>query len=228
MATRQDAQPPTYFRPGGIPSAMEMGAGSQSFAVPTYGTDAAGWHDSPILAYANRLDDTPGATPDPMREQYMPTRDYRPDPRQAPAAFWTGMQGPGRDVLARHQQEYLDADGIEAVKPKDRPQSPRPARPDEPRWTNRLSPHTFLFTRPFGQETARYFDGSHFSMADHRRRYEILGMAPPQYRRNTYRADPVPWDIDRTDIPTPSGSASPGHIVAYDLPPMANASWRLG
>lgn len=218
---------PTYFRPGGIPSAMEMGAGNQSYAVPTEGTDAPGWHDSPILAYAQRLDSLVGATPDPMRGRSMATRDYRPDPQQAPQAFWQGMQGPGRDVLARHQEEFLDADGIEAKKPADRPQAPRPARPDEPRWTQRLSPHNFLFTRPFGQETQRWFTGDHFSMADHRRKYEIMGMAPPQYRRNTYRADPVPWDTDRVDTPTPSGSYTPGRIVAYDLAPVSNSSWRL-
>lgn len=220
-------QPPTYFRPGGIPSALEMGAGNMSYSVPTEGTDAPGWHDSPVTAYASRLDAVPGATPDPMRELFMPTRDYRPQPGLPPGAFWQGAQGPGRDVLARHQQEFLDADGIEANKPRDKNQSVRPARPDEPRWTNRLSPHNFVFTRPFAQETERWFTGDHFSMADHRRRYEIMGMAPPQYRRNTYRADPVPWDTDRTDMPTPSGSVTPGRIVAYDLAPVSNSSWRL-
>jgi len=223
----QQEGPPVYFRPGGIPSALEMGAGNQSYAVPTEGGDAPGWHDSPVLAYAARLDSQPGATPDPMREQVIATRDYRPDPRQAPEAFWTGMQGPGRDYMARHAQEFLDADGIEATRPKDRNQAPRPARPDEPRWTNRLSPHDYIFTRPFGQDTERWFTGDHFSMADHRRTYEIMGMAPPLYRRNTYRTDPVPWDVDRTDIPTPSGSASPGRIIAYDLAPVSNSSWRL-
>lgn len=221
------AGPPVYFRPGGIPSAWEMGAGSADFAVPTEGTDAPGWIDSPTGAYSARLDASPGGTPDPMRELYFPTRDYRPDPKQAPEAFWTGMQGPGRDYMARHQQEFLDADGIEATKPRDKNQAPRPARPDEPRPSNRLSPHNYIFTRPFAQETERYFTGDHFSMADHRRTYAILGMAPPQYRRNTYRADPVPWDADRIDMPTPSGSASPGHIIAYDLPPVDNQTWRL-
>jgi hypothetical protein len=222
------AGPPTYFRPGGIPSAYEMGAGNPSFAVPTEGTDGPGWHDSPVSAYSQRLDAVPGATPDPMRELYFPTRDYRPDPRQAPAHFWTGPQGPGRDYMARHQQEFLDADGITADKPRDKNQAPRPARPDEPRPSNRLSPHNYIFTRPYGQETERFFDGNHFSMADHRRTYAIMGMAPPMYRRNTYRTDPVPWDTDRVDMPTPSGSATPGHIIAYDLPPTSSYStWRL-
>ena len=218
-----------HFQPGGIPSAMAMGAGNSAFAVPTEGTDAPGWIDSPTGAYAPRLDSVPGGTPDPMRGQTMPARDYRPDPRHAPTYFWTGPRGPGVDYLQRHGEEFLDADGIEATRPTARPQArnPREIPPAEPRPTNRLSPHNFLFTRPFAQDTERYFTGEHFSMADHRRTYPILGMNPPPYRRNTYRADPVPWDTDIVDRPHPQPSSSPGRIVAYDLPPVANSAWRL-
>lgn len=204
-----------------------MGAGNPSFAVPTEGTDAPGWHDSPVTAYAPRLDDVPGGTPDPMRELVFPTRDYRPDPHQAPEAFWVGMQGPGRDYMARHQVEFLDADGIETTVGS-RPQAPRPPQPPEPRWTQRLSPHTFLFTRPFAQDTARYFSGDHFSMADHRRTYAILGMAPSPYKRNTFRADPPPWDDSRIDMPQQAPPSAPGHLIAYELPPPSGGAWRLG
>jgi hypothetical protein len=36
-------------------------------------------------------------------------------------------------------------------------------------------------------------------MADHRREYPILGMAPVNSRRNTYRVEPTPWDINIVD-----------------------------
>lgn len=217
------------FRPGGIPSAIEMGAGSSAYAVPTEGTDGPGYHDSPITAYAPVLYSAPGATPDPMREKGMPARDYRPDPRHAPTYFWTGVTGPGTDYMQRHVVEFMDADGIEATSPGTRPQArdPKSVPTPEPRWTNRLSPHNFVFTRPFAQDTERYYNGSHFSMADHVRKYPILGMDPPKYRRNTYRVDPVPWDTDIVDRPNPVASQSPGRIVAYDLPPAANTAWRL-
>ena len=206
-----------------------MGAGNSAFAVPTEGTDAPGWLDSPTGAYAPRLDSVPGGTPDPMRGRTLPTRDYRPDPRHAPTYFWTGPHGPGVDYLQRHGEEFLDADGIEATRPTARPQArnPREIPPPEPRPTNRLSPHNFLFTRPFAQDTERYYTGEHFSMADHRRTYPILGMNPPPYRRNTYRSEPVPWDTDIVDRPAPQPSYSPGRIIAYDLPPMSNSTWRL-
>lgn len=215
------------FQPGGIPSAQSMGAGNSAYAVPTQGTDGPGYHDSPIAAYAPVLYSAPGATPDPIRDKSMPARDYRPDPRHAPQYWWTGVTGPGTDFLQRHRQEFLDADGIEATAPADRPQAARPARPPEPRWTNRLSPHNFVFTRPFAQDTERYFTGDHFSMADHRRLYPILGMNPPVYKRSTYRVDPTPWDTDIVDRPNPMPSQSPGRIVAYDLPPTASSAWRL-
>jgi hypothetical protein len=213
-----------------------MGAGDQTYAVPTYGTDGPGYQDAPAGAYATRLGvdatiGTPGATPDPMREQQMPTRDMRPEPAYNPAYFWTGPRGPGTERMLRHQVEFLDADGIETNQPNAGAAAPDPRwiPPPEPRITNRLSPHTFLFTRPFAQETDRYFTGEHFSMADHRRQYPILGMAPSPYHRNTYRADPVPWDTFRTDMPNPSPSETPGRIIAYDIPPTpSNQSWRLG
>jgi hypothetical protein len=215
--------------PGGIPSAAAMGAGSMAYAVPTVGTDGPGYHDSPIAAYATRLDAIPGATPDPMRSRGMAVRDYRPDPHFAPDNFWTGLHGPGREYMDRHRQEFLDADGIEARLPVKTPQarSPYAVAGPEPRWTNRLSPHNYIFTRPWAQETERYYTGDHFSMADHRRTYGIMGMNPPPYRRNTFRADPVPWDSDIVDRPSAQQSRTPGHIVAYDLPPMSNSSWRL-
>ena len=85
----------------------------------------------------------------------------------------------GTERMLRHRVEFLDADGIEATRPTAGAAAPDPrwVPPPEPRITNRLSPHTFLFTRPFGQDTDRYFTGEHFSMADHRRTYPILGMA---------------------------------------------------
>lgn len=216
-------------RPGGIPTAESMGAGNMAYAVPTVGTDGPGYMDSPSGAWAPRLDAVPGGSPDPMRTQGMAVRDYRPLPQYSPDNFWTGLHGPGRERLDRHRVEFLDADGIEARLPvgAERARNPREVPPPEPRWTNRLSPHDYVFTRPFGQDTERWFDGSHFSMADHRRTYGIMGMAPPGHRRNTYRADPAPWDADLVDRPSPQTSSTPGHIIAYDLPPMANSAWRL-
>lgn len=206
-----------------------MGAGNSAYAVPTEGGNDPNYHDSPVTAYAPTLDNTAGATPDPMREMQMPVRDYRPNPRFAPTYFWTGPRGPYVDYMQRHGVEFLDADGIEANRPESRRQALDPKRTptEEPRWTNRLSPHNYVFTRPFGQDYERYFNGSHFSMADHRRTYPILGMNPPPFKRNTYRADPTPWDTDLIDQPNPQPSYSQGRIVAYDLPPMMNSAWRL-
>src|SRR3546814_10876093 len=74
-----------------------------------------------------------------------------------------------------------------------------------------MSPRSYTFTRPFDSlnrnyanvsiGSARQLNGQHFSMADHRREYPILGIKPNHLRRNTYRLDPSPWDADLIDVP---------------------------
>lgn len=208
---------------------VSMGAGDQNYAVPTYGTNAAAYEDAPLGAYSPKLEFQPGSTPDPSRNQTIARRDYRPEPEHFPGYFWTGVTGPGTERMIRHRVEFLDADGKEANKPHAGQSAPDPrwVPPAEPRVTNRLSPSTWVFTRPFDQTIERRLNGEHFSMADHRRAFPILGMQPPGYKRNTYRTDPIPWDAHRTDMPNQEGSVTPGRIVAYDLPPSGDQSWRL-
>ncbi len=214
-----------------VPAQSEINRGSPNpaFAIPTDGGDGPGYMDSPSGAWTQQLRGQPGDTPDPMRGQQFPTRWYGPDPAHAPEYFWTGNRGPGTEMMQRHGVEFQDADGIEVTVGR-RPMAPDPrwVPTPEPRWTNRLSPHNYVFTRPWDQDIERSYTGAHFSMADHRRTYPILGMAPSPYRRNTYRTDPTPWDTDRTDMPAPVVSTSPGRIVAYDIPPAGGGhSWRL-
>jgi hypothetical protein len=99
----------------------------------------------------------------------------------------------------------------------------------EPRPTQQLSPRRYSFTRPFGNNTskvgAKHFTGVHFSMADHRRNYEIYGMQPVFNRRNTYRLEPQPWDTNVVDMP-PDESVVSARITSVDIVPRA-AGWRL-
>jgi hypothetical protein len=56
-------------------------------------------------------------------------------------------------------------------------------------------------------------------MADHRRNYEILGMAPARSRRNTYRMEPAPWDLDVVDMPsTDAYNPVDARIRSVELP----------
>jgi hypothetical protein len=108
--------------------------------------------------------------------------------------------------------------------------NPRRNPPAEPRVTSRLSQNTWSFTRFFDQlnrtfddeptsGSARRFNGIHFSMADHRRNYEIYGMRPVSSRRNTYRIEPTPWDIDVVDMPPAANSNIPeARILGVELP----------
>lgn len=205
-----------------------MRPGSPEFAVPTSGENPQEWHDSPVTAWAAPLAAVPGGTPDPMRTRILRVRDYRPEPGEPPEDFWLGVNGPGRDEIRRHGVEYQDADGFAYPAPGARRMAPNPRAtpPPEPRLTNRMSPLTYVFTRPFDQHAARRLNGTHFSMADHRRDYPIMGMRPAGSRRNTFRADPVPWDSDLVDLPgTGVEYARPGPLIAVEVPPTRN--WRL-
>ena len=199
------------------------------FAVPEgEGTrDARDWSDTPDAHWAPNLTPVPGGTPDPMRTMLMPTRDYRPDPRRHSKEFYLGVNGPGRDEVQRHGVETWDTDGKTADVPIPRRFADDPYETTEPRPTNRMSPSTYTMTRPFDQRFARRLNGEHFSMADHRREYPIMGQQPPIRRRNTWRAEPAPWDANLVDMPNDAAGNPfrPGPIQAVEVP--ATRNFRL-
>jgi len=212
------------------------GTGGAPYVEPDPAVDRPnGYHDSPIAAWAPKLRQEPGSTPDPMRTQQMVQRDYRPTPLyQAPRDWWLGV-GPGREEQQRHNQaETVDADGWQMSRPVGG--MPKRAVPDirrtppaEPRLTNQLAPANYSYTRPFDQHAAHQLNGIHFSMADHRRTYPILGMQPAMTRRNTYRVDPAPYDRDIMDEPAKGADYTPSQrIQQVELPLNAGRSWRLG
>lgn len=203
-------------------------------ANPRYAVSDVADHaftDSPVGAWSPSLRTSTEGTPDAQRNQAVPLRDYRPGPRQAPQEWWTGPGGPGREVQTRHTQfEYQDADGWEVTRgdPNRKRAAPdiRRTPPTPSRVTDKLAPSSYTFTRPFDQNVERNFNGQHFSMADHRRTYEIYGMAPVYSRRNTYRADPAPWDADIVDQVPPFNPVG-ARIMATEVPDSAGSAWRL-
>jgi hypothetical protein len=155
---------------------------------------------------------------DPYRLGGMPLRDDRPPAHQPPEHFYGKLD---HEHAHRHKVEHQETTGI--VETKQGFGYPSPVRgahrfaddprakpPGEPRVTSLLSPHSYIFTRPYGQDTIkvgeRSFNGHHFSMADHRRNYSdhLDGMAPTMRRRNTYRLNPAPWDAYLVDYPPPN------------------------
>jgi len=217
-------------------------AGESRFAVPDHLRRDAPYIDA--LGWAPRLDLSPTSVPDTSRLGTEPRRDYRPDPVRPPQEFFGQLDA---DKDSRHRVESVDADGWEETKdgfgfPQPRAgaarfaANPRAVPPPETRPTERMAPRSYNFWRPFMTNQAKMGDrnlnGVHFSMASHRRTYDILGMAPPRRpgggSRNTYRIDPVPWDTDIVDK-TPPNSETPQYRtlptveVAY-----GSRSWRLG
>lgn len=108
------------------------------------------------------------------------------------------------------------------------------ARPVVPMWsqdrmpirpTADASPTAYTFQRPWhiprNVKDALGEDAiAHFSLADHRRNYEIYGMKPQgRTGTNTYRATPTPWD-EQLFIPPRATEQGTGGIAG-------NRSWRL-
>lgn len=211
--------------------------GNGNYAVPAPNSDEEnGFLDSPFGAYAPKLRAVPGGTPDPMRTGQMPERDFRPDPSRAPEEFWSDRE---RDKDTRDAEFHVSP--YRAIGWSENPgtlpmgnngqarfaPNPRTNVPDEPRPTNRLSPATWSFTRDMWGGPMRN-NGEHFSMADFRRDYPIMGTQPVRTWRNTYRIMPVPYDTDMIDVdPTTVTPSIPEAVIESPVPAMAGSNWRL-
>lgn len=199
-----------------------------SYAVPQHGAygvpsldEGSPYNDE--FGWGPKLKTSAVETPSAQRLQQIPRRDYRPnppDPSESDTGFWGQLDA---DKQRRHSVEHVDADGWTESKgimagEKRWKDNPRSIPPPESRPTQMMAPTTYSFTRPFDQHSARQFNGTHFSMADHRRNYEILGMAPVRSMRNTYRIEPTPWDEDIVDLPPDSAGIPQARIRAVEAP----------
>jgi len=205
------------------------------YAVPQHGAFSvppieAGAPYNDEFGWGPRLHTSPTEIPSAQRLGTIPRYDYRPDPVRPPEEFWDKKDA---DDAKRHSVEDVRATGWaekKGVLPTDKRWADNPRRfpPAESRVTQMLAPRGYSFTRPFDQHAARYLNGMHFSMADHRRNYEILGMAPQTRLRNTYRLEPVPWDINVVDMPPRTDPTTvQARLTSVELPP-ASRSYRLG
>lgn len=207
---------------------VDVGETNSAYAVPRdtdapY-TDTFGWGPSPRIAV--------NGTPDAMRLGDVPSRTVRPNANSAPEEFYRPLDA---DDAKRHSAEEIDADGWTEKKDSYKiGPDPRWNPPGETRVTEQMAPRSYSFVRPFDQGSkgngARQLNGMHFSMADHRRDYEILGMQPWAPRRNTFRVDPAPWDTDMYDVPPESdnGTLTQARIQSYEIPGNGDRSYRLG
>lgn len=236
-------------RESGLPDNEPPEQQFNAYAVPGL-TEENGYSDSPVAAWGPTLRVSPTGIPDGSRVGQTPRRDYRPEPGQPPDRFWQTLDA-DRDTRYG-ASEIVDGNGWNenklgksgGVNPGANvyarwAPNPRSTPPPEPRVTSSLVPRTYSYERPFDQLNRAYPDavvgsmrrflGIHFSMADHRRNYEIMGMAPQRRpgfgTRNTYRLDPVPWDtniVDRVEQPGPVNQ-----VLTQREVPATTRSYRL-
>jgi len=148
---------------------------------------------------------------------------------------------PGRNFndprwQAREDSEFLERHDAERWTKGWRVQQRKAPTPTNPLWTQErtptrptadMAPMGTLFQRPWHiprniKDALGEHAVTHFSMADHRRVYPIMGMKPQgRVGTNTYRAQPRPWD-ENLFIPPPAGSDS-GMLGGI----AGNRTWRL-
>lgn len=130
----------------------------------------------------------------------------------------------GHDNLDRRADETQVSTGwtVKQSKPEigvipDQVQDIQPTRPSA-----HMGQNGYLFMRPWERPEST---GEHLSMADHRRKYEIYGMAPRGgVGVNTYRLDPKPWDTNLHYNPVPIEPENAPHTIGSIA---GNRSYRL-
>lgn len=196
------------------------------YGVPVPGNTQ--YSTSPVTAWADPAKEAIGDTPDPQRLEELPRTDRRANLRD----FFGWWRRYDAETAQRESATFTDANGFTESKGGSGPSrapDPRWVPPAEPRPTTAMSPHTYVFTRPFDQVIARRLNGQHVSLASNRRNYEILTMAPVTPRRNTYRVEPSPWDTDIVDQAASSTQGRPEkRLQSPDIPSHPRSSFRLG
>lgn len=200
---------------------------AQAYTMPT--------GDAP---YNDTFGWAPNWTPDPSRMGSSIRREYRPDMTQ-PSDKTTFYEELHADDQARANYNKVRIgtpitelrDGTEGLGANRWARNPREIPPAENRWTQRTNPRTYFFNRQYEdspKHSAERFTGVHFSMADHRRDYPVMGMAPAKTRRNTFRLEPTPWDTNVVDIPASDPTPDYQPVMSPDVTNYgAGRSWRL-
>ena len=211
-----NAASPYASDPAGAVDPTPVAMLAHEYAVPgpdapkPYATDQ-GW--------AAPLRTSPTGTPDAERLGTIPIVQRQVYPGRPPGDWYDANTD--YDDARRHAVEVQSTTGYVETRTHELRRAPDPRwNPPAPsRVTAALSPRSYLFARPFQRPPARN-NGLHFSMADHRRKFDVLGMSPVRERRNTFRADPAPWDTNQYDVPPPVQPLTTATSVqGLDLPP---------
>lgn len=150
--------------------------------------------------------------------------DPRPNPVE-PAAYWAKRDA---DDAQRHSAQQIDANGWPTPTNGTVYNPIQPIRPPSERWTSYAHPELDSFVVPgeVNGHTPYRFTGDHFSMADHRRDYQVMEQTPINTRRNTFRLEPQAWDLDLVDVPTERAPNPAGYEADSGM--MMGNAYRLG
>jgi hypothetical protein len=228
-AASANANPYANSRTQNVLDQPEYAQLDSAYAVPDISVDAP-YTDEPGWAPHLRL--SAQETPDASRLGQQPLRQSYPDPRD-PDRFFAEQdadKAKRNSVVDIHATGWEEGRGI-AASDRRWADNPRRTPPPDIRVTQRLSPRSYSYVRPFGTILAKAglhrFNQQHFSMADHRREYPAPDMGAVRTARNTYRLDPTPWDTDLVDLPPNQIPAIPQSRIQSVEVSSPSRSYRL-
>lgn len=174
------------------------------------------------LGWAANLNLSNSGTPDSARVNRTNNAPFTSDPRD------TDIFHEIRDAEKAARESTVisrtlpDASGAGIGSESRFAPNPRSIPVPETRWTMRLNPVTG-FIRNMLARTPKRFSGGHFSMADHERNYDILGMEPQRSSRSTYRASAPEYGLSVVDMPAETASAPNATLRALNVPSTSGA-----
>lgn len=183
-------------------------------------------------SYANPYNLYPGWAQDDnpdMRVQGIQLSHY-------PSQYsWHEAPNNGQNANLSWEHVALSDQGIPSttISPGQRgalPREPNNNPPDSDRAQHNPPVYTFFRNWTDAQRDEQGIDGNHISMSDNIVVQPVGGMRPNYERnkRNTYRIEPEPWDLNYTDVGTdPDSNRNPPGVPAAP-PNVAGNSYRLG
>lgn len=179
-------------------SEPEVSAQSKSSARPGVGSDPApylpdnqrNWSQEPHEAKAHQDARLATSTRSRAWRLGVPEQIELQQLRQTTDVLYAATITDDNHVVRRHVDD---------------PYIVNPPQPQRPRLIQSTFRQLSDSVQRFGAHNQQNGPDVTTSMASQKRTYPIGGMAPVMKRRNTYRLEPPPIDMNRTDLP-PSGS----------------------
>lgn len=212
-------------------AARNRGEGTEAPVVPQQ--TAVSWPSDPFArSYASPYNDYVGWEEAPLEDVRVQAVHHNHYPRQY---SWHDAPNNSQNLNLPFEVVASANDMLPSVTetPHQRgayPREPNNHPPDAERYQRNPASWTFFRNWTASQRDSQGFDGAHISMGDNIIVQPVGGMRPnyERNRRNTYRIEPEPWDLNYTDVSADSAQNAAPPSIPMVPPNVHGHSYRLG